>query len=157
MTTIILTIIGVLIAAAAVLFLIFYGGDAYSDSTAEAEAATMITQSTQINAAFDIYKAEKGKNPGNADGTGALDDLVENDYLTQIPPRPANNNYSPDWIIDYRLGMARTTLGRSDDEVANKVCEKARARMGMKGDPLRCDDPSMSSVDPCCVMAEDEL
>lgn len=157
MTTIILVIIGVLIAAAAALFVVFYGGDAFNSSTADAEANTIVNQATQINAAHTIFRVEKGRNPGQADGTGALDELVAEDYLDSIPQRPFGNEYSAEWKIDYNKGIARTTLGRADDERAQEVCAVARKRAGLEGDPKSCDDATITGMDPCCVMPSSEL
>ena len=157
MTTMILVIIGILIAAAAALFVIFYGGDAFNDSTAEAEAATIISQSTQINAAFDLYKVEKGKNPGDENGNGAVQDLIDAEYLDGFPMRNSRNGYDSEWKVDYERGIARTTIGDADDVIADKVCRKARERFNLKGDPKSCSDPSITSTDPCCVMPAADL
>lgn len=157
MTTIILVIVGVLIAAVAALFIIFYGGDAFDGSTAEAEANTIVSQATQINAAHTIFRVEKGRNPGQADGSGALAELVEEDYLDSIPRRPFGTEYDSEWKIDYDKGIARTTLGSADDERAQLVCSAARKRAGFEGEPKSCDDASISGVDPCCVMPSSEL
>lgn len=157
MTTIILVIVGVLIAAAAALFVVFYGGDAFDGGTAEAEANTIVSQATQINAAYTIFKVENGRNPGSADGSGALAELVDKDYLDSIPQRPFGSEYDAEWKIDYEKGIARTTLGRADDERAEQVCSAARKRAGFEGAPKRCDDASLSGVDPCCVMPSSEL
>jgi hypothetical protein len=157
MTTIILVIVGVLIAAVAALFIIFYGGDAFDGGTAEAEANTIVSQATQINAAYTIFRVENGRNPGQSDGSGALDELVEEDYLDSIPQRPFGAEYDAEWKIDYQKGIARTTLGRADDDRAVAVCEIARKRAGFDGSPKQCDDASLSGVDPCCVMSSADL
>ena len=157
MTNIILVIIGIVLAAAAAFMMIFYGGDAFGDSSAEAEAATLITQSSQINAAFDLYKAQTGVYPGDTNGEGAMDDLVEQDYLTTIPRPPAGGTYDRDWKVDYQRGIARSTLGDTDDAAASLVCSKAREQMGFTDNPKQCDDPSLTRLDPCSIMSASEL
>lgn len=157
MTTIILVIVGVLLAAAAALMMYFYGGGAFNESTAEAEAATLITHGTQINAAFDLYRTEKGKLPGDADGSNALRDLVDEGYLSQIPPHAGKGNYEPGWKVDYERGIARTTIGDADDNTSQLICKKARTRLGLSGEPKLCSDASIEKIDPCCIMSASDL
>lgn len=158
MTNIILVIIGILLAGVAALMMIFYGGDAFGESNAEAEAATLITQSSQINAAFDLYRAQTDSYPGDENGEGAMEELVENDYLSVVPHPPSGNNtYDRGWKVDYQRGIARSTLGDTDDRAASSVCAKAREQMGFTGNPKQCDDPSLTRLDPCCIMRASEL
>lgn len=58
MTTIILTIIGILLAAAAALMVIFYGGDAFNSGSVGAQANTYQNAGTNVIAAVQLYKAD---------------------------------------------------------------------------------------------------
>lgn len=58
MTTIILTIIGILLAAAAALMVIFYGGDAFNAGSVGAQANTFQNAGTNVIAAVQLYKAD---------------------------------------------------------------------------------------------------
>lgn len=63
MTTIILTIIGILLAAVAALMVIFYGGDAFTSSSTGAHANTLQNAGTNVISAVSLYKAENGSAP----------------------------------------------------------------------------------------------
>lgn len=63
MTIIILTIIGILLAAAAAFMVIFYGGDAFNSGSTGAAASTLQNAGTNVAAAYDLYRAENGRNP----------------------------------------------------------------------------------------------
>jgi len=156
-TKIILALVGILLAAAAAIMTVFYGGDVYGNSSVEAEAATLLSQSTQINAAFDLYTVEYGRRPGNADGSGAMDDLIASQYLSSYPDRVGRDSHDPEWKIDYSMGIARSTVGRADDKTAQRVCERARQSMGLQGEVKQCNDPTISNIDPCCLMSASNL
>ena len=63
MTTIILTIIGILLAAAAALMVIFYGGDAFNSGTVGAQANQIQNGGTNVVSAVQMYKAERATAP----------------------------------------------------------------------------------------------
>lgn len=80
MTTIILTVIGILLAAAAALMVIFYGGDAFNKGSIGAQANTVQNAGTNIISAVQLHKVE---NPAIA--LTDLDDLVTAEYLGELP------------------------------------------------------------------------
>lgn len=65
MTTIILTIIGILLAAAAALMVIFYGGDAFNSGTVGAQANQLQNGGTNVVSAVQMFKAETANAPTN--------------------------------------------------------------------------------------------
>jgi hypothetical protein len=183
MTTIILVIIGVLIAAASALFMVFYGGSALDGGRQKAEAARLVSEGVQIQAAVQAFRVQEQRMPGN-DGSGidaiALWDLAcpnsdGQKYLTQIPkgtaatpptfncgsrPLPTDTIESP-WKIDYRYGIARSVIGQAKDANGNEleaygICRAARKSAGLTGDPVRCADPGISNAEPCCIMSADD-
>jgi hypothetical protein len=136
---------------------IYYGGDAFTGAYAEAEASTLINQSTQIDAAFDLYYVDNGRFPGNPDGTGAMQELVDSEYLGSIPEAPRSRISNRDWQIDYSRGIARSLIGSENDAEAAEVCTRAREQMDLTGPVLFCDDPTIRKIDPCCIMPSSEL
>jgi hypothetical protein len=183
MTTIILVIIGVLIAAASALFMVFYGGSALDTGKQKAEAARLVSEGVQIQAAVQAYRVQEQRMPG-LDGSGidsvALWDLAcpnsdGQKYLTQIPKgsaatpptfdcanRPTSSSTvdSP-WKIDYRYGIARSVVGQAKDAQGNEleayaICRAARKSVGLTGDPQRCDAAGISNAEPCCIMSADD-
>ena len=79
MTTIILTIIGILLAAAAALMVIFYGGDAFNSGSIGAQANTLQNAGTNVESAATLYRTE------NAEDADTIADLVSGGYLKESP------------------------------------------------------------------------
>lgn len=178
MTTIILTIIGILLAAVTAFMMFFYGGDSFTGSTDKSEASRLVGEGVQIQAAMQLYKAKLDKMPGDGNGVDAtaMWDLVCNDYLSSIPvginkssapafdctpAGRANASASSPWKIDYNYGIARSIIGpaltsNGNEAKALRVCVAARKNAGLTGDPLQCNDPAISNSDPCCIMSLDE-
>lgn len=176
MTTIILVAIGVLIAAAAAIMMVFYGGDAFTSSEVRANAARLVGEGAQLSYATDLYYRQEGKLPGDGvDGDQAIDDLFEKKYLTHMPLGVRKDGYSAPWKMEYGAdGMIYSRLGLSSDEYAMSVCREARRQLNYKdvipaGEPdagklkvYQCDgsdyhDTSWASrgtlpdSEPCCV------
>jgi hypothetical protein len=72
MTTIILTIIGILLSAAAALMVIFYGGDAFNSGSTAAAANTYQNAGTNVISAIHLYKVTRGS-AANANINAATD------------------------------------------------------------------------------------
>jgi len=164
MTTIVLVVLGVLIAAIAAIMIIFFGGDAFGHSSDKAEAATLINNSVQIQAAVQMYHAQEGTMPGAGSGVddAAMQALIAKKYLTHIPQGVRNaDGTQSDWKIDWNYGIARSVLGPASDASGNdtkatRVCKAARAQMHFSGNPQRCDYKDIQPLDPCCIMTADE-
>ena len=96
MTTIILTIIGILLAAAAALMVIFYGGDAFNSGTVGAQANQIQNGGTNVVSAVQMFKAERAVDPVSfggglatpISGLAALQQSGANGaYLDEAPAR----------------------------------------------------------------------
>ncbi len=61
MTTVILSIIGILLAAISALMVVFYGGEAFQSSTNRSDAITIVNAMANLHAAGAIYQAENGE------------------------------------------------------------------------------------------------
>ena len=78
MFSLIISIIAIALVAALALASIYYGGDAFQEGTAKAEASTVVNQGQQIQAA--VTMSEIDEKP-----VAALTELVTNDYLKEVP------------------------------------------------------------------------
>lgn len=155
MTTVILVSIGILLAAVAALSMFFWGGSAYNTSHDKADAARLVGDSVQIEAAMQAYRAQEGKMPGSGTGASdptALQELISKKYLTSVPPGLKQGS-SQDWKIDWNYGIARSTIGDATDATAMDICQQARQQLHLPGTPLRCDDSTISNKEPCCIMS----
>lgn len=153
MTTIVITIIGIMLAAAAVLMTMYYGGDMLGKGEKEALAGTMLNEGMQIESAYEAYYASNGYAP-----TGdVIHELEQKDYLKQFPRRTSGDGYSTEWVFDSQLGVARSTIGEDTNEEAVEVCASARTKMGYTDAVRMCDDPAMERQDPCCIMRPEQI
>lgn len=158
MTTIILVILGVLIAAAAVLFMLYYGGDGYTNAYVEAEAARLVGEGQQISSALELHYRQEGFFPR---GTDPIEELIGSKYLTHRPLGKRDAEEADKWAINYDAGMVRLKLGKTDDDQSMKVCLKARQQLDLPeantaSGAYRCDGSDspggkLSGREPCCV------
>jgi hypothetical protein len=110
MTTIILTIIGILLAAAAALMVIFYGGDAFNAGSIGAQANTYQNAGTNVVAAVQLAKAD---NFAYTDVTSLL-----GDYLQEAPALPAGA------VSGLAADVYTATVVSSSTENADAVCAR---------------------------------
>lgn len=156
MTTIVLTTIGIILAAAAALMVVWYGGDAFDNSRVEAEAARLITEGAQIERAEGLYRAQEGRRAYVANPTNPLQALIDRRYLVKSP-LGANGN----WKVDYENRMIRADIGAADDTRALNVCRAARKAQDLPqpSQVFRCDGSdyplphppgTLPANEPCC-------
>jgi len=67
MTTIILTTIGIILASAATLMMMFYGGERFNAGQARAQADTLMNAGANVRGASGVYYATKGSLPRDPD------------------------------------------------------------------------------------------
>jgi hypothetical protein len=156
MTTVILTTIGILLASAAALMVAFYGGDAFTSSAVQADAARLVVEGDQILKAIDSYTMQEGRLPGDQAGLssdGVSTALMQKKFLSSMP-----KGYDNPWIIDYPNEMIRVDVGSATDEKAKAICVAARKQIKM-ADPetfYKCDGSDspmgqLSAIEPCCI------
>lgn len=148
MTTIILTIIGILLAAAAALMVIFYGGDAFNSGTVGAQANQIQNAGTNVVSAAQMYRAERAvrptsleqlTDPANAGPAGV--------YLDERPALPIGANNTQ--LVQTLSATAYTITG-----VPTAVCDRINRNLGVTlgapaGDPpvaAPVGNPKMSCV-----------
>ena len=78
MFSLIISIIAIALVAALALASIYYGGDAFQEGTAKAEASTVVNQGQQVQAAVTMSEIDETE-------VTALSELVTNDYLKEVP------------------------------------------------------------------------
>lgn len=115
MTTIILTTIGIILAAAAALMIMFYGGDRFNSDTARAEAQTLMNAGANVRSASNVYYASKGRLP--ADPTI----LVSSKGLTSMPQVSGIGSASTQWR-DYGETGGRPKKAYVVSGVDDNVC-----------------------------------
>lgn len=177
MTTIIFVAIGVLLAAAAAIFVIFYGGSAFGEGATKAEAARLVSEGQQISYATDMFYRQEERMPGQKangtlDGTLAIQELKDRHYIP-ISPAGARLTNEDTWKMEYGTdGMIYTKIGAvgaASEEKSLDVCRQARIQLGYKdrdanGDinVYKCDGTdyldaawhtrnTLPDREPCCI------
>jgi len=180
MTTIILVAIGILIAAAAAYFVIFYGGEAFNGGEVKAEAARLVSEGQQISYATDMFYRQEDRLPGQTadgklDGDLAIKELRDKDYIPTAPAGARLTN-SDTWKMEYgKDGMIYTKIGQvvGDSaptaekrayEASMNVCRQARKQLAFMDyeKVYKCDGTDYSDAswhtrgtipdrEPCCV------
>jgi len=120
MFSLIITIISIALVAALAVASVYYGGAQFSQGTAKAQAAPLVSQAQQIAGANTLYANDNG-------GTLATDveaDLVAGGYLSGVPA--VNDKVratGAQWTLSGR--MVLLDLNDNATEVAAKVDEQA--------------------------------
>ena len=84
MFSLIITIISIALVAALAVATIYYGGSAFTQGSAKANASALVGAAQQISGANTLYFNDKG---GNA---ATQTDLKNGGYLQAVPTAPAN-------------------------------------------------------------------
>jgi len=112
MTTVILTTIGILLAAATALMITFYGGDLFSSGTTGASANGYMNAGANVVAAIDNYRINERSDPAS------IDVLVAAGY------------FKPDGIPG-TMSLTRGTPGRfTIADVPADICSKINETLG---------------------------
>lgn len=131
MTTIILTIIGILLAAAAALMVIFYGGNAFNSGTVGAQANQLQNAGTNVVSAVQMFKAENATAPANV--AELLTVGVGGAYLDELPALPeglTGGEYAP------------ATKLYTVDGVSDEVCARVNGNLDVDTQPADTSAPA---------------
>lgn len=154
MTTTILVSIGILIAAAAAMMTIFYGGDAFFSGRINSEASRLVVEGSQLERAVDAFVIQEGRRPGDGVTPALMEqELIVKKYL-RIPPAGTNKS----WVIDYNNEMIHVDLGPVESDEARRVCLAARRQLKLPNPNYiyRCDGQDypggkLPSIESCCI------
>lgn len=96
MFSLIITIISIALVAALALATLYYGGEAFNEGRAKAEAAKLKNHGQQLLGAADLFRLEKGRYPNN------VPELVSEGYLSSVPvaKSPVNQALAAEeWVM----------------------------------------------------------
>jgi hypothetical protein len=124
MTTIILTIIGILLAAAAALMVIFYGGDAFNAGSVGARANTLQNAGTNVLSAVQLARADGKLVSGLTLTTLQASAGTDDNYLKEMPSfASVNPTTAP--VADLTTGVFTVT------NVPDAVCRRVNKNLGL--------------------------
>ena len=119
MSNVVLAIIGILLAAAAVPMVLFYGGDAFSKRDAEAAAVAAMNVGNNVKSAYDVYYAQERRAPAD------LNELSANGTYLSKPTIPSTTgNINDEWFVDGRTRYF--TIEIVDSDICNHINRYAR-------------------------------
>ena len=124
MTTIILTIIGILLAAAAALMVIFYGGDAFNAGSIGAQANTLQNAGTNVISAVQMARAETGLS-----FSGDVNALIAGKYLKEAPALEGIASAATDDDADITGTQYLVALEAVGDANADAVCKRVNKNL----------------------------
>lgn len=156
MTTVFLVTIGIILAAAAALMVVFYGGEAFYSSRIDAEASRLTVEGSQVERAVTSFEIQEGRRPGNGISPSVADqELVDYRYLAEVPKGAEQG-----WVVDYENDLIRSDLGPTSDTRAREICIAARRQQNLPfpGDIFRCDGSDypgnpgyLPAAETCCI------
>lgn len=127
MFSLIIALVSIVIVGALVLAVVYYGGDAFTNSGTKAEVARIHNEAAQIAGAANLYRVERGAQATN------ISDLVSAHYLAASP--------GPNWQAAQDAAVL-TGLEQSR-------CEQINAKLGISGVPS-CTDAAIVGKPACC-------
>ena len=149
MTTIILTIIGILLAAAAALMVIFYGGDAFNAGSVGARANTLQNAGTNVLSALQLAKAD-GKLAANITLANLQSGTGDDNYLKELPSFAG---------VNASIASADVTLdtGRvfKVAKVPAAVCARVNKNLGVTGPASAPTAAAPGTIKMGCAPAAD--
>lgn len=135
MTTTILATIGIVLAAAAALMTVFYGGGMYTDGAVTAKADTVTEAGKNILAGYNTYELRNGAPPSDPS------DLLSSNggVLSGMPSVSGIGDVEPHWVgLDRGRGLERAFAVRGvPDDVCGRINKLTGGSEEMPSAPSR--------------------
>lgn len=140
MFQLIVAVISIALIAALAGASIFYGGSAFSGSTAKANVSALINQGQQIGGAMALYRTDNGG--ANA---GTIQALIDGAYLQSAPAVPAVADTGAAWTLTTDGAFAYVKL--APDAAANTCAEVTAQNGGVAAEAeADLDDPALMEI-----------
>lgn len=97
MTNVILGILGIVLAAAAALITIDYGGDYYVDAAQQGNAAVVMHAAQNVQTAFDLHVMRNNSEPSSVTDLLSTNSPVKRGFLASVPALGGNGNFNMNW------------------------------------------------------------
>lgn len=138
MFSLIISVIAVILVVAIALATLYYGGQAFNNSSSKATAATLINQASQIEAAASISESQGNAWPANFSALAPT-------YLASLPMPPPNayaegTPVSGDWAY-YIPGQSHHIV--LENKIRKDVCLAINRAQGLVGIPGTWDGTSL--------------
>lgn len=123
MFNLIVVVISIALLAIIAVASIFYGGDAWTQSSEKANVTTLINQGQQISGAAALYKADTGVTIADESAEVTAADVLERDgYLSNVPAG-VKATAGSEWVLNATDGQFEIAFdgGLTVDQV-NSIC-----------------------------------
>jgi hypothetical protein len=144
MTTILLTIVGILLAAISALMVFWYGGDAFDRGRAEAIAGTQISHVSQLAHAIRFYELQEERDDLPKNDGAVVQSLVAARYLAG-DIKDASGKGVAYWYSPTSPGHRHVLIGNQDAD----VCRRINRRVGVDVTPKAVDLTTISGELGC--------
>jgi hypothetical protein len=144
LTTIILTLVGILLAAAAALMILFYGGQTYDKGVLGAAASTLQNAGTNVLVASQMFRSGEGR------AAASMSELAASrKYLAEVPKVNATSRANDATAMSFDGSQFLVALG--DTDMDREICARVNRNLGngfvAGGQPPRFEDvPDMSRL-----------
>ena len=146
MFNLIVAVISIALIAAMAAASIFYGGSAFGEGTAQAQASTLVNNGQQVSGAQQLYMIENSGNRNGVNDMTAANGLVTANYLQAVPTPPANSTGTNatdtgTWLVSADGTFAYIALNTNfagattspAESVCNKIVEQGGVEIGNDG------------------------
>lgn len=154
MFSLIISIIAIALVVALAGASLYYGGDAFSQGSARAQASTFVNQGQQVAAAHTLYKNDEGGSALVVDAdqgiaSVSLAALVTGGYLASVPSAPSDEWNVTDYDMDNADGDSDTATGTERvvsidtveadaDHISAEVCAEIASQAGNSTGIFQC-------------------
>lgn len=143
MFNLIVAVISIALIAAMAAASIFYGGSAFGEGTAKAQASTLINNGQQVSGAQQLYMIDNSGNRAND-----IDVLTGGGYLQAVPSAPATViAASAAWKIDEVGRFAYIELDDDNTGQQNSPAHTVCAEIEAQGGAVSAVNENLTDVD----------
>lgn len=130
MTTIILTTIGIILAASVAVMTVWYGGQFLADGAIRAKASAVSNAGANVAAAYGTFELRNGRSPASL--TTLLDSALGDSILSQMPEVAGQGDVESNWaMLRQNSGLSRAFAVRN---IPSAVCAEINKRINGSAD-----------------------
>lgn len=129
--------LGAIVTAIGYVFL----GDAFTSNSERGVALQMVNQGSQVEMAMTAFRAENAASSWNTDQTGTFNNLINNNFLKDIPVSPVVDGNNGAYVLSidadenvFLSVIADVTL------LSNNVCSEIQQLAGKDGSAVAAAD-----------------
>ena len=148
MSNIILAIIGIILASAAALISIDYGGDYFSEGQSSSNAALVLHAGQNFQLAYDLHVSRFNEMPASPNDLVSTTTPSKRGFLTSFPLLNGNGIISNDWTLIWNSSTSTSVL-LTITSVPSETCIAINTRANNSTSTIIPDDINVSWREGC--------